>query len=111
MTPTGVQELFVIMGKSPNPTLKLGLRTLAVVLVSNEKPTMSQPYSSISEVSTLYSPPLAPFKEFYLVLCILFVCLVGLGFFCLFVWFGVGLFFKGVVSLLQFEYDVPRCWF
>ena len=27
------------------------------------------------------------------------------------VWFGVGFFLRGVVCLLQFEYDVPRCLF
>lgn len=72
---------------------------------------MSQPYSSISEVSHTLLPTSGSLQEFYLVLCILFVCLVGLGFlFVCLVWSWV-VFLRGVVSLLQFEYDVPRCWF
>ena len=57
--------------------------------------------------STLYSPPLASFKSFTLsfVFClfVFLVCLFGLELGCCFL--------RGVVCLLQFEYDVPRCWF
>ena len=56
---------------------------------------------------TLYSPPLASFKSFTLsfVFClfVFLVCLFGLELGCFFL--------RGVVCLLQFEYDVPRCWF
>ena len=105
------------MGKSPNPTLETGSpNTCCCSGFQWEAHCNAQPYSSKSEVSHTLLPTSGSLQEFYLVLCILFVWLVGLGFFCLFVClFGLELgfffFLRGVVSLLQFEYDVPRYWF